>query len=282
MGSGVRVRPVARHDGLPPLVNGHRQALSARAETLRPEGVARPAFARPTILLVEPDELVAEDLARVLTLEGFRAVSARTGSEAISRMATVAPNIVLVDFDLPDAGGGAELCRQIRADGGPPVIVLSRSDGEASAMASFEAGADDYVHQLSRGQELAARVRAALRRSPRPIHDDSELLVVGDLELDVERHEVRVGGRAVKLPLREFQLLHVLLSSAGKTWSRTSLMRRVWGETPPSGTKSLDVHVKRIRARIEDDPQSPTRILTIRGVGYKYALATDARATRPT
>lgn len=240
------------------------------------EAAPRQVYAQPTVLVVQPDADVAEDLALMLALEGFRPVVVRSGAEALTRMATVDPSVVLVDFDLPDSGGGPGLCRQIRAQSGPPVIVLSRSDGEASVLASFDAGAADYMHQLSRLRELAARIRAALRRSPAPLRRHGEVLVVGDLELDVERHEVRVGGRAVKLPLREFQLLRVLLSSPGKTWTRLALMRRVWGETPPSGTKSLDVHVKRIRARIETDPAAPARILTVRGVGYRYAVATDA------
>lgn len=236
--------------------------------------VSGPVPEGPTILLVEPDDGVAAGIALMLASEGFRSIVARSADEAMAQVSTADPSVVLVDYELPDAGGGPSLCRRIRTLGRTPVIVFSRSRGETFALASFDAGADDFMSQPTRLRELAARIRAALRRVPPRARPDKATLVIGDVELDVERHLVRVGGRPLTLPLREFELLSVLLSSAGKTWSRVALMRRVWGELPPSGTKSLDVHVKRIRDRIENDPSAPTRILTVRGVGYRYATST--------
>ena len=229
---------------------------------------------RATILIVEPDKATAVRVTGVLVQEHYQTVSAETGRDAVALLAEVDPNLVLMEWALPDMAG-LDLCRYIRAQGTIPVIVASESCSEGDAVASLEAGADGFLTKPYRWRELVARVGAALRRSPRSIRRrDGHVHVVGDITLDADRHEVWVGSREVELPLREFQVLEALLATAGKVWTREALMRRVWGETPASGTKSLAVHVARLRARIEDNPSSPTRILTVRGVGYSYAPGT--------
>ena len=223
-----------------------------------------------TILIVEPDEATLASAVTALGLR-FRTVATRSGQEAIGHLSEAEVDLVLVASALPDMGGAC-LCRHIRAHATSPVVIVAGQDTEADALASFTAGADGYVAKPYRLRELDARVHAALRRAPVRVRHDGEAIVVGDVTLNPERHEVRVRDRVVELPLREFQLLSVLLGQPGKIWSREALMRRIWVETPPSGTKSLDVHVRRIRGRIEDDPSRPSRILTVRGVGYRYAV----------
>lgn len=225
-----------------------------------------------TILVVEPDEAIISTLILELARERYRLVVARSGHEAIDTLAQAEPRLVMLALTLPDMGG-LDVCAYIQTQASVPIVLVSGTGLEGEALASFQAGADGYLTKPYRWRELTARVGAALRRSPPVSRRDGGVWIVGDIELDAGRHEVRVGGRLVVFPLREFELLQALLSSAGKTWTREALMQRIWGETPLSGTKSVDVHVKRIRTRIEDDPSRPTRLLTVRGVGYKYAIA---------
>ncbi|MDP9073759.1 MAG: response regulator transcription factor [Actinomycetota bacterium] len=222
------------------------------------------------ILVVEPDDATANAISLELARERYRLVIVRSGQQAIDSLTIVEPALVLLELALPDMGGLA-LCGHIHARDNSVIILVSGSGSEAEALASFEAGADGYLTKPYRWRELTARIAAVLRRRPPSLPRDGSVLVVGDIELDPGRHEVRVGGRLVTFPLREFQLLRALLSSPGKVWTREALMQRIWGEMPPSGTKSVDVHIKRIRARIENDPSHPIRLLTVRGVGYTYA-----------
>lgn len=228
------------------------------------------------VLVIENDEATVEGLQHILS-DRYRVVAARRGDEALTMLGSLRPRLVLLDMALQDMPG-FELCRLINEREGRPVIMMAGGGAEAEVVASFLAGADAYVTKPYRWHELAARVGAALRRAPsRPGHDP-RVLVAGDVSLDTDRHEVRLRGELVELPLREFQLLEVFLSNPGKLFSREVLMRKVWGETPPSGTKSVDVHVKRIRDRIEDDASAPSRIITVRGSGYVYAApGTPAR-----
>lgn len=225
-----------------------------------------------TILLVEPDEQTVASINDALAL-GLRVVVAQTPEDAIARLATFEPNLVLLPFVLPGLGG-IGLCRYIRMHSDTSVIFVSGVDPDGEALPSYAAGADGYIRKPYRMRELEARIQAALRHSAGE-GPESTAITVGDVTLDLERHVVQVRGRVVALPLREFQVLSVLLNSPGKVWSRQALMRRVWTEMPASGTKSLDVHVRRIRARIEEDPSAPSRVLTVRGVGYRYALTPD-------
>lgn len=191
-------------------------------------------------------------------------------------MAALEPSLVLLELKLPDMEG-LRLCEQIRVRDSPPIILIACGGSEAETLAGFEAGADGYVTKPYRLRELSARIHAALRRAPPSVPLDLMVLTVGDVTLDPSRHEVRVGGSKVDMPLREFELLNLFMTNPGKVLTREALMRRIWGRTPPSGTKSLDVHVRRIRAKIDGDQPSPSRIVTVRGVGYKYAAPPPVR-----
>jgi two-component system response regulator RegX3 len=178
--------------------------------------------------------------------------------------------VVLLDVMLPRVSG-IDVCRDIRSRSGVPIIMVSAKTSEIDTVVGLEVGADDYVSKPYRLRELVARLRVALRRAPGPALPVSiDLLEVGDVRLDPERHEVFVRGSRVGLPLKEFELLHLLLENAGRVLTRDSLIDRVWGLDYVGDTKTLDVHVKRLRAKVEDDPAHPSRIITIRGLGYKY------------
>lgn len=231
-----------------------------------------------TILVVGFDAVTRAAISGQLGREGFRLLVARDEDEAVERVMSDGPGLALIDLDTTRADG-MRICKALRACSLVPIILMSTQDCEADAVAGLDAGADDYMCQPHRLRELVARIRAALRRSPLAWRtDDREIVRVGDLVLDSSRHEVHLRGQKIELPLREFEVLEVLVSSPGRVWTRQALMLRVWGETPASGTKSLDVHIRRIRARIEDDPADPSRILTVRGVGYRYASEAAAAA----
>ena len=186
----------------------------------------------------------------------------------------VRPDLVLLDVMLPRLSG-IDVCRQLRARSQVPVIMVTARDSEIDAVVGLSVGADDYVTKPYRLAELVARVRAVLRRSGAAnghVTDDADVLEVGDVRLDPDRHEVLVRGEQVGLPLREFELLELLLENAGRVLTRDKLISRVWGLDYAGDTKTLDVHVRRLRSKIEDDPAAPRRIVTIRGLGYKYAL----------
>jgi two-component system response regulator RegX3 len=234
---------------------------------------------RPTtILVVEDEESFVDALVVGLEREGFRVEVARDGVEALERFPLVAPDLVLLDVMLPRLSG-IDVCRQIRTTSTVPIIMVTARSSEIDTVVGLEVGADDYVSKPYRMRELVARMRAALRRAAERAgpdvegpEDDGEVLEVGDVRLDVGRHEVLIRGGGVSLPLKEFELLEVLLADAGRVLTRDTLISRVWGADYVGDTKTLDVHVKRLRAKVEDDPSHPSRIVTIRGLGYKYEL----------
>jgi two-component system response regulator RegX3 len=234
---------------------------------------------RPTtILVVEDEESFVDALVVGLEREGFRVEVARDGVEALERFPLVAPDLVLLDVMLPRLSG-IDVCRQIRTTSTVPIIMVTARSSEIDTVVGLEVGADDYVSKPYRMRELVARMRAALRRAAERAgpdvegpEDDGEVLEVGDVRLDVGRHEVLIRGGEVSLPLKEFELLEVLLADAGRVLTRDTLICRVWGADYVGDTKTLDVHVKRLRAKVEDDPSHPSRIVTIRGLGYKYEL----------
>jgi two-component system response regulator RegX3 len=167
------------------------------------------------------------------------------------------------------------VCRQIRTTSNVPIIMVTAKASEIDTVVGLEVGADDYVSKPYRLRELVARMRAAMRRSANvaagvPLDDDADVLEVGDVRLDVERHEVEIRGEEVRLPLKEFELLELLLENAGRVLTRDTLISRVWGADYVGDTKTLDVHIKRLRSKVEEDPANPRRIVTIRGLGYKY------------
>ena len=234
--------------------------------------------ATTTVLVVEDEESFVEALTVGLRREGFRIEVARDGADALDRFHAVHPDLVLLDVMLPIVSG-IEVCRQIRMHSGVPIIMVSARTSEIDIVVGLEVGADDYVSKPYRMRELVARVRAALRRVPQHASSSADAVVeVGHVRLDAERHEVFVRSKAVKLPLKEFELLQALLHNAGKVLTRDTLIDRVWGAAYVGDTKTLDVHIKRLRAKIETDPSSPASIVTIRGLGYKFELPGRAAA----
>jgi len=223
-----------------------------------------------TVLIVEDEESFVDALTVGLKREGFRVQVARDGAEALTAFDAVQPDLVLLDVMLPRISG-LDVCREIRSRSKVPIIMVSARTTEIDMVVGLEVGADDYVPKPYRLRELVARMRAALRRAPRPETPwDGSTLEVGDVRLDPARHQVFVRGEEVALPLKEFELLELLLENAGRVLTRETLIDRVWGHDYVGDTKTLDVHVKRLRAKVEENPSSPTRIITIRGLGYKY------------
>jgi two-component system response regulator RegX3 len=225
-----------------------------------------------TILVVEDEESFVDALTVGLRREGFRVRIARDGAEALEIFDLVRPDLVLLDVMLPRISG-VDVCREIRTRSSVPIIMVSARTSEIDTVVGLEVGADDYVSKPYRLRELVARMRAALRRAPGPQAASPTrpgVLAVGDVRLDPERHEVFVRDEAVALPLKEFELLELLLDNAGRVLTRDTLIDRVWGADYVGDTKTLDVHVKRLRAKVEVDPSNPRSIVTIRGLGYKF------------
>ena len=225
----------------------------------------------PTVLVVEDEESFVEALQVGLKREGFRVEVARDGQQALDMFDIVQPDVILLDVMLPKMSG-IDVCRQLRKKTMTPIIMVTAKGAEIDTVVGLEVGADDYVTKPYRLRELTARMRAVMRRSPsdRGGELSDATLSVGDVVLDPDQHEVVIRGEAQSLPLKEFELLHILLANAGRVLPRETLIDRVWGSDYVGDTKTLDVHIKRLRSKIEDDPGNPTRIITIRGLGYKY------------
>ncbi len=230
--------------------------------------------AQPTILVVEDEDSFIDALTVGLAREGFRVQVARDGAQALDLFDIVKPDLVLLDVMLPKVSG-IDVCRELRSRSKVPIIMVTAKGAEIDTVVGLEVGADDYVTKPYRLRELVARMRAVLRRSP-GVGDalpepSAEALVVGEVQLDPAKHEVVIRGEAVNLPLKEFELLALLLEHAGRVLTRDTLIDRIWGHDYVGDTKTLDVHIKRLRAKVEPDPANPTHITTIRGLGYKYA-----------
>jgi two-component system response regulator RegX3 len=226
-----------------------------------------------TVLVVEDEESFVEALTVGLKREGFIVHIARDGVQALEVFDLVSPDLVLLDVMLPRLSG-IDVCRQLRKRTQVPIIMVTAKGAEIDTVVGLEVGADDYVTKPYRLRELVARMRAVLRRAPTDGTDgDVEgVLEAGDVRLDAERHEVTIRGEPTPLPLKEFELLELLLANAGRVLTRDTLIDRVWGPDYVGDTKTLDVHIKRLRAKVEPDPGNPTRIVTIRGLGYKFEL----------
>jgi two-component system response regulator RegX3 len=227
-----------------------------------------------TVLLVEDEESFIDALTVGLKKEGFRVEVARDGMEALNKFDVVQPDVVLLDVMLPKISG-IDVCRQLRKKTQVPIIMVTAKGAEIDTVVGLEVGADDYITKPYRMRELVARMRAVLRRVPNEATAgmtdlDGNTLVVGEVVLDPDQHKVVVNGAEVAMPLKEFELLHILLANAGRVLPRETLIDRVWGTDYVGDTKTLDVHIKRLRAKVEDDPATPTRIVTIRGLGYKF------------
>ncbi|MFM9133045.1 MAG: response regulator [Actinomycetota bacterium] len=225
----------------------------------------------PTVLVVEDEESFVEALKVGLKREGFRVEVARDGLDALEMFDIVKPDVVLLDVMLPRLSG-IDVCRQLRKRSTTPIIMVTAKGAEIDTVVGLEVGADDYVTKPYRLRELVARIRAVLRRAPRELGGDldSDSITVGDVSVDPLRHEVIIRGETSTLPLKEFELLHILIANAGRVLPRETLIDRVWGSDYVGDTKTLDVHIKRLRSKVEHDPSNPERIVTIRGLGYKY------------
>jgi two-component system response regulator RegX3 len=227
------------------------------------------------VLVVEDEDSFVEALEIGLAREGFLVTVARDGAEALDMFDAVAPDLVLLDVMLPKVSG-IDVCRELRARSTVPIIMVTAKGAEIDTVVGLEVGADDYVTKPYRMRELVARMRAALRRQgmDRPAVVEktrsADVVAVGDVAIDHDRHVVTLRGQAVSLPLKEFELLSLLLANAGRVLTRDVLIDRVWGSDYVGDTKTLDVHIKRLRSKIEDDPRRPERIVTIRGLGYKF------------
>lgn len=222
------------------------------------------------VLLVEDEPDLADPLAYLLRREGHEVEIAEDGAAALASFREFGADIVLLDLMLPGMPG-TEVCRQLRASSSVPIIMLTAKDSEVDIVVGLELGADDYVTKPYSARELLARMRAVLRRLSTAEADlDDRILEGGRVTLDIDRHTVSVDGSEISMPLKEFELLEVLMRNAGRVLTRGQLIDRVWGTDYFGDTKTLDVHIKRIRSRIEKNPSDPTMLVTVRGLGYRF------------
>jgi two-component system response regulator RegX3 len=224
------------------------------------------------ILIVEDEASFSEALTFLLGKEGFVVDTATTGTEALEKFGRNEFDLILLDLMLPEISG-IEVCRTIRAQSQVPIIMLTAKDTEIDKVVGLELGADDYVTKPYSRSELVARIRAVLRRGNGTVSEaDAGVLSVANIRMDIDRHQVSVGGQPISLPLKEFELLEFLMRNAGRVLTRNQLIDRVWGSDYVGDTKTLDVHIKRLRAKVEKDPANPTLIQTVRGLGYKIEI----------
>lgn len=222
------------------------------------------------VLVVEDEESFSDALSYMLRKEGFEVSVAETGPAALTEFDRTGADIVLLDLMLPEMSG-TEVCRQLRTRSQVPIIMITARDSEIDKVVGLEIGADDYVTKPYSPRELVARVRAVLRRQVTDVAEAAaSSLAVGPVRMDVDRHVVTVDGAPVQLPLKEFELLELLLRNAGRVLTRGQLIDRIWGADYVGDTKTLDVHVKRLRSKVEQAPSSPRHIVTVRGLGYKF------------
>jgi two-component system response regulator RegX3 len=223
------------------------------------------------ILVVEDEVSFSDPLSYLLRKEGYEVAVAETGPEALADFDRAGADLVLLDLMLPGLSG-TEVCRALRQRSNVPVIMLTAKDSEIDKVVGLEIGADDYVTKPYSSRELLARIKAVLRRLSEPEDLLPTTIEAGPVRMDVERHIVTVAGEPTQLPLKEFELLEMLLRNTGRVLTRMQLIDRVWGSDYVGDTKTLDVHVKRLRAKIEPDPADPRHIVTVRGLGYKFEI----------
>jgi two-component system response regulator RegX3 len=223
------------------------------------------------VLVVEDERSLREPLVYLLEKEGYEVVEAENGTMALKIFESGGADIILLDLMLPELSGN-EVCRIIRQTSAVPIIMLTAKDSEIDKVVGLEIGADDYVTKPYSTRELLARMKAVLRRKVEPPLVASGLLTAGPVQMDVERHIVTVNGTKVSMPLKEFELLELLLENVNRVLTRGQIIDRVWGSNYYGDTKTLDVHIKRIRSKIEDDPARPVHLMTVRGLGYKFEV----------
>jgi two-component system response regulator RegX3 len=221
------------------------------------------------VLIVEDEKSLSEPLAFLLEREGYEVKVAKDGPSALRAFERHGTDLVLLDLMLPGIPG-TEVCREIRAQSQVPIIMLTAKDSEVDIVVGLELGADDYVTKPYSTRELLARMRAVLRRRVEPDDDGSPVITAGQVRMDLERHTVSVRGEEISMPLKEYELLEFLVRNAGRVLTRGQLIDRVWGADYFGDTKTLDVHIKRIRSRIEADPSQPSMLVTVRGLGYRF------------
>lgn len=221
------------------------------------------------ILIVEDESSLSEPLAFLLEREGYETAIAADGITALAEFDRNGADLVLLDLMLPGLPG-TEVCRELRTRSSVPIIMLTAKDSEVDIVVGLELGADDYVTKPYSTRELLARIRAVLRRRVDTDDDDTQVLEAGSVRMDVERHTVSVDGADIAMPLKEFELLELLLRNSGRVLTRGQLIDRVWGADYFGDTKTLDVHIKRIRSKIEKVPSEPTMLVTVRGLGYRF------------
>ena len=223
------------------------------------------------VLVVEDEESFSDALSFMLRREGYEVGIAIDGVQAIEEFDRHGADLVLLDLMLPGISG-TEVCRTLRQRSAVPIIMVTAKDGEVDKVVGLELGADDYVTKPFSSRELVARIRAVLRRRGEPDELLPTVLEAGPVRIDVDRHVVSVRGDVTSMPLKEFDLLELLMRNAGRVLTRGQIIDRVWGSDYVGDTKTLDVHIKRLRAKIEDDPASPVHIVTVRGLGYKFEI----------
>jgi two-component system response regulator RegX3 len=223
------------------------------------------------VLIVEDEPALADSIRYGLEREGYECTVLADGMRSVDFVRSWRPDVVLLDLMLPGMPG-TDVCREIRKIGRVPIVMVTAKDTEADKVVGLELGADDYITKPFGMRELIARVRAVMRRSAEAADDGSRAtsLAGGPVEMDTERHEVRVRGEVVELPPKEFSLLETLLRRSGKLMTRESLIAQVWGEDYYGDTRTLDVHVKRLRGKLESDPRKPRHLITVRGLGYRF------------
>lgn len=221
-----------------------------------------------TVLIIEDEEIYRETVSFMLKREGFQVVEAADGQAGIAAFDRTGADIVLLDLMMPGLPG-LEVCRQLRTRSTVPIIMLTALDSEIDKVVGLEIGADDYVTKPFSHRELVARIRAVLRRG-QDVDLAADVVEASGVRMDVERHETTVNGQTVKLALKEFELLELLLRNSGRVLTRGQLIDRVWGPDYVGDTKTLDVHIKRLRAKLERDPANPELLMTVRGLGYKF------------
>jgi two-component system response regulator RegX3 len=221
------------------------------------------------ILIVEDEESFSDPLSYLLSKEGYEVSVADNGNDALVEFDSTGADLVLLDLMLPGLSG-VDVCRALRQRSNVPVIMLTAKDSEVDKVVGLELGADDYVTKPYSSRELLARIKAVLRRLAEPEELVPTTVEAGPVRMDVERHVVTVRGDQVSMPLKEFELLELLLRNSGRVLTRGQLIDRVWGSDYVGDTKTLDVHIKRLRAKVESDPGAPVHILTVRGLGYKF------------
>ncbi len=225
------------------------------------------------ILLVEDEASFSEPLSYLLAKEGYDVTVAETGPDAVTLFEADGADLVLLDLMLPGMSG-IDVCRALRSRSSVPIIMLTAKDSEIDKVVGLELGADDYVTKPYSSRELLARVKAVLRRLAEPEELLPATIESGPVRMDIERHVVTVAGETASLPLKEFELLEMLLRNSGRVLTRGQLIDRIWGSDYVGDTKTLDVHIKRLRAKVESDPANPRHIITVRGLGYKYEADT--------